>query len=195
MAQASAITLPLQPPPPPKKRPYTKKLKKWIETWVKTQKEAEYKWKKTQKGMEYSVREHIGKFIDRLTLNDVAELMATIALTPVVKKVIDESEQLRGLFFGVIKQATSPTAATTKTQWEISTELKLFRWFKAYTGTVGKEMAEYEGLFPDWMDWIISFGLAYLIVHNFGALIHAAGETVKSIKNILEWLVAGISAL
>jgi hypothetical protein len=188
MAQTSTITLPLQPPPPPKKRPYTKKLKKWIETWVKTQKEAEYKWKKTKKGMEYSIREHIGKFIDRLTLNDIAELMATIALTPLVKKAIDETEKLRGLFFGLMKikrEEVMPPATME--------ELRYKRFLRIIVGGEYKYIEKYEGLFPDWMDWLISFGLAYLIVHNFGTLIHAAGDVVKSVQTILLGLVGTLA--
>jgi len=186
MAQTSTITLPLQPPPPPRKRPYHKKLKKWIETWIKAQKDAELKWKKTHKGMEYSLREHIGKFIDRLTLNDIAELTATIALTPIVKKVIDESERLRGLFFGITKKMREEQAMPPTTM----EELRYKRFLRIVVGVeYTKYIEEYEGLFPDWIDWLISFGLAYLIVHNFGPLIHAAGDAVKSIEKILLGLI------
>lgn len=173
----------IKKPKPPKRGDWKKKLRKWVEIQEKAKLNAQYRWKNTKKGFLASLRAHIGRIIDNSDLHDVCELIAVLSLTPVVKYVIDTSEDIRAKIQAII---SAPEEIQLK---------RLFGFGLPTWELIPKQItkiveAKSEGLFPDWMDWIIAFGFSYLIVHNFGAIVHAAGDIVKSIRTIIGSLLA-----
>ena len=120
------------------------------------------------KPLEVSLREHIGKIPDNTSVMDLAKLATVIGITPIVKTIIDTSEDLRS-------------------------ELDYFISGGILTGKKWAEFREQkiEGFFPDWADWVFSFAIAYLIVENFGSIMHATGDILSSVKNMVTGLLIG----
>jgi len=120
------------------------------------------------KPLEVSLREHIGKILDNTSVMDLAKLATVIGITPIVKTIIDTSEDLRS-------------------------ELDYFISGGILTGKKWAEFREQkiEGFFPDWADWVFSFAIAYLIVENFGSIMHATGDILSSVKNMVTGLLIG----
>ena len=150
-----------------KRRPSAKKKAKDAATVL--DKVTKKKWKLQQKKpLDVSLREHIGKVIDNTSIMDLAKLATVIGITPIVKTIIDTSEDLRS-------------------------ELDYFISGGILTGKKWAEFREQkiEGFFPDWADWVFSFAIAYLIVENFGSIMHAAGNIVSSVKNLVSGLLIG----
>jgi len=121
-----------------------------------------------QKPLEVSIREALGKLVQNTSLHDVSKLVTIIALTPIVKTIIDTSEELRTqaeyfLSGGIL----------TGKKWEEFREDKL--------GWLG----------PDWQIWLLSFALAFLIVEHFGDIMHAAGNIFSSLKMLVTGLMVG----
>lgn len=51
-----------------------------------------------------------------------------------------------------------------------------------------------EGLAPEMLEWVISFGLAYVIITNFGEIVTAAGTALSSITSIAKLLLVSGAA-
>jgi hypothetical protein len=154
-----------------------KRLQKKIETELKT------KWKLAKKKpLWVSLRKHIGMILDNAKPHEIAKLVAILGMTIIVKQVIDSSETLMGEL-DLIKRGKAMAPGLPGFGFGLALSLG----YKIH----GVPTPEYEGLFPDWMDWLISFTLAYIIVENFGEIMHAAGNVTSSIKTILLGLMAG----
>lgn len=89
---------------PPKRLTDYKKAVKLEEGLTVARLKGELRFKKTKKGLDKSIREHIGKAIDRI---DPLEALAVIGLTPAIYIYIKESPKLSNLllswgWFGAI---------------------------------------------------------------------------------------------
>jgi hypothetical protein len=131
-----------------------------------------------KKPLEVSLREHIGKLIDN---SDPLEIGAVIGLTIIVKLTIDKTEEIRGWL---------ATTGGLYTEFEtIIGKQTLLTWLGNALGLKPVETEKYEGMFPDWADWIISFAIAYIIVRHggaiFGLLKGGAGNLITVIKSLI----------
>lgn len=100
---------------------------------------------------------------------DPLEVAATIGTTIVIKNLIDTSEAVRGAIkaatgledFDLINSIVNPG-------WGVSIWIFNLITGKAPTDINQEEIIEkaksFEGLFPDWMDWLIAFSFAYMLV-------------------------------
>jgi hypothetical protein len=150
-----------------KRRPSAKKKANDAKTVLR--KVTKEKWRLQKlKPLEVSLREHLGKMLDNTSIMDLAKLATIIGITPIIKTIIDTSEDLRS-------------------------ELDYFISGGILTGKKWAEFREQkiEGFFPDWADWVFSFAIAYLIVENFGSIMHATGDILSSVKNMVTGLLIG----
>jgi len=162
-----------------------KKLKKNIETRFKT------KLKLYQKYPAVWIGDRLADIAKQTGMKDVTKIIAVVGMTILVKRTIDMSEDLRGKL-KEIKEAPFPF---TQARFIAQT----IPWFKPYervaeaivTGEPPELPEQYEGFFPDWMDWIIAFTLAYIIVENFGQIMHSAGNITSSIHSLLSAILLG----
>lgn len=105
----------------------------------------------------------------------IPKYVAIAGMTMVVKATIDASEVLRGKL-DVILKGGNP--------------FKGMFVFESGVPVFGLgEGADYEGMFPDWMDWLIAFGLAYVIVEHAGSLIGLLGDTMSGLTGVLGFLM------
>lgn len=162
-----------------------KKLKKRLETEFKT-KVGLYK-----KHPEVWIGDRIADIAKQTGVKDVAKIIAIVGMTILVKKTIDTSEELRGHMI-LVKQIVK--AAPFGSVLEYFPFLQLITPISTVV-TAGipkpEEMPKYEGMFPDWMDWLISFTLAYIIVEHFGSIMHATGNILSSVKGLVTGLLLG----
>ena len=106
-----------------------------------------------------SIYTHIGKAIDRI---DPLQGAAVLGATILIKTTIDASEELRAALLSKKAAYIGVPVAGVEMRPLIASPL---RTFQSIFGTITeKQAAEYEGFFPDWMDWIISFVIAYILV-------------------------------
>ena len=93
-----------------------------------------------------------------------------------IKQAIDGSEELRAklkTLGGLYSEFETPFGKMT-----------IMKWFGEALGLKKIEQV-YEGLFPDWFDWLIAFAIAYVIVKHGGALFTMLGEGAKSLTSII----------
>ena len=111
-------------------------------------------------------------------LSEMPKNVAILGMTIIVKNLIDKSEELRSLLpKPELKFRVDPALPHFEPAWPVSL---LF----------GTEKEKYEGMFPDWADWLISFSLAYIIVDHGGQIILGLGESVKGLTGMLAFLLA-----
>jgi len=122
------------------------------------------------------------KHLIELHIDKIPKFTAVIGMTFIIKKLIDTTEELR---------AYIPRFKTMKFE-----EVFAFTFPGAPDIPVleyGK-VKDFEGMFPDWQDWLISFTLAYIVVEHagtlFGMLGDAAGGAVKLVP-VLVGLLGG----
>lgn len=180
---------------PPKRLTNYKKQVKLAEGLEVAKLKGSLRFKKTLKGIELSAREHIGKLIDKL---EPLELVACLGLTLIVKKVIDESEVLRGKLKQIAKPAygiyfVPPEDYVGPPQVGTPSARPSYRVF--YPGPRKTEEAAeaYEGLFPDWADWLISFAIAYCIIKHGGQLLGLMKEGMGTMTSVVGALL-GVGA-
>ena len=129
-----------------------------------------------KKPLGQSVKEHLGKILDKI---DPLEMAAVIGATMLIKSGIDWSQEtidknphlgifLVNPFSGLIVQ-TLDQFSTTKMQFDKMPQNEIF-------------------------EWIISFVCAYLIVHNFGKIVEVAGKLVGDVVGMSKGLL-GIMAV
>jgi hypothetical protein len=140
--------------------------------------QAEYRFKHTKKGWLKSIRDHIGKWIDNL---NPLELAATIGLTIIIKTLIDKSEEIRGWL-----ETTGGLYAEFETFLGRQTLLKPIG---QALGLKEIEKGSFEGVFPDWMDWLIAFTLAYIIIKHGGQLLGFMKEGSANLLLIVKALL------
>lgn len=127
-----------------------------------------------------SLREHIGKWIDRINI-DPLELVAILGTTILIKNGIEWTEQSMG------NQDLLRT---------FSKVLVLFNPILGLSWAVGmKPISELIGS-PEFqekldspevetMQWFLSFTVAYIIVRHFPAIVQTAGSVVNMAKGLL----------
>jgi len=127
----------------------------------------EIKYKTLNKYLPERIQE---KIIDMLENIDPIETAAIFGTTFVVKYCIDTSEELRGKI-----EATTGLnlwdllVSITTPNWGIAKTIQA--WLSGETRDKTPEEIEefaqnYEGFFPDWFDWLIAFGIAFIVVRH-----------------------------
>lgn len=143
--------------------------------------------------------------------------VAILGLTYIVKNLIDESEEIRAKIHGwtqvkeriqdlpALAEKTAPEAAKQRgTPQAIGAILSYFELiWKGTTAVIpGAAIGEtigaavfapkaegFEGMFPDWADWLIAFTIAYILVENAGAIIMALGDAATSLTKVVGFIV------
>jgi hypothetical protein len=130
--------------------------------------QAEEHFKGTQKGWMKSIRDHIGKIIDRI---DPLEVGATVGLTVIIHELIMKTPEL-------YKQAIGATEAfAALATWFPRTVIpavgQIFNiTMDATTQEANKQAMEYQKLLTQsemWI-WLVSFALAYILVKHGGQI-------------------------
>lgn len=166
-------------PRPPKKK--TRVLAE-AETTGKLKAKDKHKSKifKNKKQMKAWIIEQLEKLIARI---DPLELTAVMGATVIIKTGIDWSEEILKQF-----EATSK-----ETWWKLVFPVETIMGmgydalFQQLTGKPREQMRkEMEGqVYTEVMEWIVSFCIAYVVIHNFGALIDAGTSLLGSAKMLL----------
>jgi len=127
---------------------------------------------KTQKGFWREIRETFKTMMKNV---NPVDMIAVAGMTLMVKKAIDSSEDLRGKVKSLIEKG---------------------EWWRGFVGVIGFaipmkpiEEKKYEGLFPDWMDWIIAFTIAYIIVKHGGALFGMFEKGTMTLTSVITALL------
>ena len=123
-----------------------------------------------------SIREHIGKGIDRV---DPLELAAVLGATVLIKSGIDwvqvnQTSANQALMIAL----TNPFAAAT-----------LWALIKT-SGLEGQPVSHNE-----LMEWLVSFVAAYVIVHNFGKIVEVTGKIASDILGMAKSLLGVVPAV
>jgi len=134
----------------------------------------------SKKKLMVSLKEHVGKFIDRIEPLDLA---ATLALTPLIHGVIANTPAMLS--------KVSESYGAGLPLWErfllwgpIGTPLSMLTEQVLPSKEDVKEMEK--GLASnDVYVWLISFALAYIIIKHGGQIAIALGESVKGLTGIL----------
>lgn len=149
---------------------------------VKAHLSAQWEFDKSKMGRKKSLNDHLGKFIDALGERvDPLEIAAVMGATYFVHGIITTSEDF-------LKRAALPL-----------TQFRIERFASAMAGTLTfglwrpfseipmteAEKADIESKYPDWQIWIVSFVIAYLVVHNFGDLAKAGITGIKGLIGFL----------
>lgn len=105
--------------------------------------------------------------------------IAILGMTYIIKNLIDTSEELRAKLPKVkIRFRVGPAFPTEfKPAWPLSLL------------TDEEEYEDFEGMFPDWADWLVAFTLAYMIVEHGGQIALGLGEAVKGLTGIVGFLL------
>jgi hypothetical protein len=104
------------------------------------------------------------------------ELIAVIGMTFLVKHLIDASEDLRhklDTLGGLYGEFLTPIGKT-----------KMLTVLGRALGYTEVTPAQFEGMFPDWMDWLISFTIAYIIVKHGGQILGLASNAMGALQNL-----------
>jgi len=152
-----------------------KKQKKKIETEFNT------KLKLYKKHPEVWIGDRVKDIAKQTGMTDIAKLGAVVGMTFVMKSIIDTTEDIRestdmiirygpvgGPIFGVLRGI-----------------------FPDMFPSLGMTPEQKEGFFPDWMDWIIAFTLAYIVVEHFGAIMQGAGDILSSMTGLARSMLVG----
>lgn len=115
------------------------------------------------------LKARLEKIIDKV---DFLELVALIGITVLVKGAIDKSEDIRSKIHPFITFGEIPEGYKA-----------VFSGIPFWYDLV-KEGDKYEGMLPDFMDWIVSFGVAFVIVRHGGAILGAGGSLLNTITNL-----------
>lgn len=101
---------------------------------------------------------------------DPIEAAAIIGATFLVKYAIDTSEEIRGAIkvttglneLDLLLQIVSPGWGVSKILWSfLSGQIK-----DKSQEEIQQYAEEYEGMFPDFIDWLIAFGVAFIVVRH-----------------------------
>jgi hypothetical protein len=145
-----------------------KKAVKLEEGKVQAQMRGLLKWKKSKKGMELSIREHIGKAIDRLNPLDTA---VVIAGTMVIKGVIDTSAEVTGKISSLWQQwGAVGMVGLYQPIWQALEVAKQYG-LKGVSGVWNEETFK----------WALAFFLAYILVKHGGQLMGLLDKGITAI--------------
>lgn len=163
---------------PPRKLTNYKKAVKLEEGLTVARQKGTLRFKKSKKGLELSIREHIGKIIDKI---DPMDIIAILGFTFIIKQIIIENfeDRIVELIYG--KGILGLIAFAGPTVYGI------FQYIRP--------ILEAKGLWPreeemkkaldipqiEIFEWILSFALAYIIVKHGGALIGLLDKGLNSV--------------
>ena len=138
-----------------------------VKELIKAELEAQQAFKDSPKGLKKSIREHLGRIVDRI---DIPEMVAIIGVAHLVKSSIDW---------------TQIVALEVLPKYEF-----LFPYLEFMTGMKAPSIAELTekakgSVQSDAIKWLLSFSASYLIVHNFGALVQAGTNIIGLAKGLL----------
>ena len=51
------------------------------------------------------------------------------------------------------------------------------------------EAPPYEGFFPDWVDWLIAFTIAYILIEHAGSIIGLLGDSTSGLTKLVMLLI------
>jgi len=114
----------------------------------------------------------------------IPKTIAIIGLTVIIKQIIKTTESLQTR----IKQLFKGEVAWTVTEpfgflWgQITGQIPI-------TETYGYFKEQKEGFFPEWMDWLIAFSLAYIIVEHGGQIALGLGSVASSLSGMVGFLL------
>jgi len=163
---------------------------------------AQERWNRSAKGQVAALRSHLGKFIDRIEIGPITKFVAIIGMTIVIKKIVDTTEDLKVqwmhfskavwvdpaiLTFGLLGKPGFLPEPVSQIFRALATEEK-----KAAGLLVVPPQAE--GLFPEWLDWLLCFTFAYVIVENFGEICKLAGNVVMSLGDMIKTMIGSAGA-
>lgn len=117
---------------------------------VKAKLQAKKEWDERKANIPYKIKELISKYLENI---DPLETAACIGTTIIVKALIDKSEEIR---------------AAIKPFWVASLDdPNKYVWSGIPFWYIKQESGvDFEGLFPEYMDWIIAFGIAFIVVRH-----------------------------
>lgn len=131
---------------------------------------AEEHFAKTKKGKIRDIKTILKKLVSNINPVDAIAIMG---MTVLVKCTIDKSEDLRGKLHGLRIEYFPMIWSWSKPIWEQLEPIE-----------------QYEGYAPDWMDWIISFSIAYIIIKHGGALFGMFEKGTLALTQIIGLLLA-----
>ena len=117
-----------------------------------------------------NINERLNAFMDKLTLDDLLQLSAILSVAILLKMSI-------------------------KYTYKLKDYAKILNWlalpdFFMFTKWARTEQPEGEPT-PEWLEWAISFGVAYIIVKHFPAVVKAGSDIISTAKTILGAAAAG----
>jgi len=164
-------------------------IKKRIKAEVEARLEGIRKFYKKHPEQWFSDR--IAQLFGSTSVNDVMEIIAVFGTTFIVKRIIDTHEEIQAKV-QMIKKVTEKAGVSWVSYLPI-----LGSYIYAPALVIPKPPKEVlakleispEGMFPDWLDWLIAFSIAYILVKNFGLILQTVGDvtagSIKIIKGIL----------
>lgn len=146
----------------------------------------------SDKGQKVLLRRALSKLLDHI---DPIEAVAIVGMTVVIKTLVDTTEELAGKMMymrGVLSGGITRIAENQDrpppelvgdlwgyiiSQWDFAATI-----IAALTaiGVSEEDAKNYEGMFPDWADWIICMAIAYVIIRH-GELLFALGQQMTSV--------------
>ena len=124
--------------------------------------------KDLEKDLPVWLRDRFGKMIEN---TDLIEFTGLVGLTILIKAAIDKSEEIKD---GIHPIITWGNLFVTLPEGYKAVFSGIPFWYD-----IIKEDEKYEGWLPDSMDWLVAFGLAFLIVRHGDALLKA-GTSIGS---------------
>jgi len=118
-------------------------------------------------------------------------------MTFLVKNIIDTTEEFRGALAHVQLAATGGTKVLEKLGFPpiLRDVLGLPVGGAITLAGIAKgqvpDFKAHEGFFPDWVDWIVSFCIAYMLVEHGGSIIQAFGGFTQTVGGLLGIVAAG----
>jgi len=117
------------------------------------------------------------------TAKDMINIGVALTFTPIVKGTIDTSEDLRARLKAMRFQIGP--------RFRVGPEFPKLDFLQYILGQKQEEIEQFEGLFPDWFDWLVAFGISYLLVTNFKTVLEVFGNVLNLAKAVLGVSVTG----
>lgn len=153
-----------------------KELKALTKAGIKAQQEAE-----GAKDWKVSLREHIGKMIDRV---DPLEVGAVLGFTGVIHYIIVTNKELVTATLAIVKGTVEGITTAPWWSWLLSP-------FPFPLGNILKKSAESKEQLgeitqDEFFVWLISFCLAFILIRHAGAIIQGLGEGFQGLTNLVK---------
>ena len=139
--------------------------------------EWEYKTLKNKKHLFVSIKNHIGKMIDKI---EPMELIAVLGATYLIKTGIEWTEEILA---GAAEFANIVVKATQKYRF-VDGAIQVILEPEGIP-----ELAEIRQALDsapvEIVEWLLSFMVAYMVVHNFAAIVNAGGSILSLAKTLI----------